>query len=401
MADLQELVDAVADLTGAPVTLEDRAFHLVAASGHPGPIDAVRQDTVLHRRATAAVRARFESYGIARSPAPVRIPADPAQGLLARWCVPVRWQRVAHGYLWLLDDGRLPEADVARVRPLAEEAGAVLARRARRRADLSGMLDALLSADPARRERAAEHLADTHALPAGALAVVVLLPPSGTGPLEEVNAWRLPRGVLATGRDDGAVLLVPLGPEPATGSGPRTGSGPAEDALLAPARSVARRARDLLPERSRTAATGISDPVPTLPHVRAAWRQARAAALLAAQQPAQQPAPAAAVEWSGAGVARLLAHGRAEDLADAVLTPRVRALLSCGDAELLRTARAYLDAAGSAQRTAAELPVHRQTLYSRLRRLEAITGLDLDDGRDRLELHLALALLPVLPHRSG
>ena len=63
-----------------------------------------------------------------------------------------------------------------------------------------------------------------------------------------------------------------------------------------------------------------------------------------------------------------------------------------GDPELLHTARTWLDHAGSAQRTAAALAVHRQTLYGRLRRIAELTGADLDDGQDRLALHLALTL---------
>jgi DNA-binding PucR family transcriptional regulator len=36
------------------------------------------------------------------------------------------------------------------------------------------------------------------------------------------------------------------------------------------------------------------------------------------------------------------------------------------------------------------LGIHRQTLYYRLSRVEQLTGLDLDDGEDRLLLHMAL-----------
>lgn len=59
-------------------------------------------------------------------------------------------------------------------------------------------------------------------------------------------------------------------------------------------------------------------------------------------------------------------------------------------AELARTAEVYLDCAGQAGRTASELSIHRQTLYYRLSRVEQLTGLDLDDGEDRLLLHMAL-----------
>jgi DNA-binding PucR family transcriptional regulator len=50
----------------------------------------------------------------------------------------------------------------------------------------------------------------------------------------------------------------------------------------------------------------------------------------------------------------------------------------------------FLDNAGQAGRTAAALGIHRQTLYYRLSRVEQLTGLDLDDGEDRLLLHMSL-----------
>ena len=68
--------------------------------------------------------------------------------------------------------------------------------------------------------------------------------------------------------------------------------------------------------------------------------------------------------------------------------PAVAPLLA--DAVLARTAEVFLDCAGSASRAATALRVHRQTLYYRLSRIEAVTGLDLADGDARLLLHTSL-----------
>jgi len=57
---------------------------------------------------------------------------------------------------------------------------------------------------------------------------------------------------------------------------------------------------------------------------------------------------------------------------------------------LTGTAEVWLDSAGSPQRAATRLCIHRQTLYYRLGRIEALTGLDLADGEDRLLLHTAV-----------
>src|SRR5690606_6383345 len=82
--ELQEVVDEIARVLGAPATLEDRAFRLLAHAAHSGELDEVRQQSILRRRATDEVRAYFEGYGIATAPGPVRIPADAELRVLAR-----------------------------------------------------------------------------------------------------------------------------------------------------------------------------------------------------------------------------------------------------------------------------------------------------------------------------
>ena len=56
------------------------------------------------------------------------------------------------------------------------------------------------------------------------------------------------------------------------------------------------------------------------------------------------------------------------------------------------TARTLLDRGGDAARTVGELHVHRTTLYYRLERIEALTGVNLKTGADRDNLHMALRL---------
>ena len=89
---------------------------------------------------------------------------------------------------------------------------------------------------------------------------------------------------------------------------------------------------------------------------------------------------------------RLVAGPHAAAVRDAVRTPAVELLLEAGE-DLVATARTYLDHAGSVAATASALGLHRQSVYYRLSRIADLTGLDLADGRDRLELHLGLTLL--------
>ena len=64
---------------------------------------------------------------------------------------------------------------------------------------------------------------------------------------------------------------------------------------------------------------------------------------------------------------------------------------------LVETLRTYLDAGGSVPRTAETLHLHRTSLYYRLEQIREITGLDIDDGRNRLLLHLSLLLADLKP----
>jgi hypothetical protein len=97
---------------------------------------------------------------------------------------------------------------------------------------------------------------------------------------------------------------------------------------------------------------------------------------------------APAASWSEIGAWRQVAAAGGPD-------PSLAALLA--DPVLTRTAATWLDCAGSPQRAAAQLCIHRQTLYYRLGRVQELTGLDLADGADRLLLHLGVRAACLTP----
>ena len=107
------------------------------------------------------------------------------------------------------------------------------------------------------------------------------------------------------------------------------------------------------------------------------WAQARAAARVAGAVPHLSPV----AHWAELGGWRPVTELAGPD-------PAVLPLLA--DRVLAQTAEVFLDCAGSASRAASALQIHRQTLYYRLSRIEAVTGLDLADGGARLLLHASL-----------
>ena len=63
--------------------------------------------------------------------------------------------------------------------------------------------------------------------------------------------------------------------------------------------------------------------------------------------------------------------------------------------------RCYLECAAQAQQAAAQLHIHRTTLYWRLARAAELIPLDLHRGEDRLKLHLALTLADLTHPPAG
>ncbi|MFG2893053.1 PucR family transcriptional regulator [Streptomyces sp. NPDC048248] len=174
--DYQQLVDEISSALSAPATLEDRDFGLIAFGAHEGDddevMDPVRTRSILQRRSSAAVRAWFEAFGIARAKTALRIPPDPAAGVFkGRICLPVRHRGIVHGYVWLLDDGHLtdlalggegtpPDPRIAQAMETAARIGALLADEARAGSELGDLLRELLYSAPGGRAAAAAALDD-------------------------------------------------------------------------------------------------------------------------------------------------------------------------------------------------------------------------------------------------
>jgi hypothetical protein len=439
--DYEELVDEISELLGAPATLENRDFELIAFGAYdsegdldPSALDPVRTRSILTRRSTAAVRAWFEGFGITRATGPVRIPPTPEAGVYrGRICLPVRHRGVVHGYIWLLDDDPGPsERQLSAAMQVTTRIGALLADEAQHGADLSRELRAVLTADRDwQRDMAIAELRTALGPRADGLHTVLCVAPWPTADPDDAPSVRTMPGatalctvpwgassqcvavlirlrsadVLTPATTAAARLLEraggPTGPDargaatsPARGtaSGTRGGagtgtasSGPAGGASRAatgtsggPAGSASRGAG----AGGRSPAAGLATPRSGLAELGTAWWEASAAARAALAEPRLGPV----AEWASIGPFRLLTALPPEVARD----PAVHALLFPVHRELARTAEVYLDCAGQAARAAAELGIHRQTLYYRLSRIEKLTGLDLDDGEDRLLLHMAL-----------
>lgn len=381
MADrLQEELDALAVRLGRSLTVDGVDGELLAHSTQGDDADQARIASILLRHVTPERRAWEERHVGPDPTGPVAVPANPALGMSARLCVPLRRGGRTLGFLWMLHtDGTLGADEQQAVRRGADALAVQLAAPAR-------------SSAPGREaDRLVRRLFDDgQAEAADQLAVTV--PGIVEGVVQVVAA-------VATGPGDGVRPFRPSELSALSGSlTPTLRTVPAYVGACA-SRTYAlvvlhhRGAPDpgpMLAQIERTVAPclggctlGVSDPAPLgLRAARETRRQALAAAELAALDPAL-PRP---THWSQLGAYRtLLATPRPVDQA-------LRPLDEAGASApmLLATLETFLDLAGDVQAVAKRLNLHRSSLYYRLDRISRLAAVDLADGLVRLELHLAL-----------
>jgi hypothetical protein len=328
---LQEIVDALSVRLGRPVLVDDVELRPLAYSSQFGELDMLRTASILGRAAPDWARDVLFGHGIRGATEPVHIPPLPANGMEARLCIPILRFNRRLGYLWLLEDRPVEGDDLDLARTSAAEAAEVLQSEADTQLDRRRREQELLTRLLAGQADAASELDQDRYLPQRPVVVCV-------GAVEELRT-RTPAKHALVG--EGAAIVAPQ--HVAVLEGP-VGVGDALHDLQDAPRS----------HRRALAALGASG----VTH----WDDLRAQRLLSALPPT-------ALADLPAGVRALLEHE-----------------------QLALTLETYLDHAGDVKQTAAELWLHRTSLYYRLRRIEEIADVDLSRGEDRLLCHVALRL---------
>jgi sugar diacid utilization regulator len=121
----------------------------------------------------------------------------------------------------------------------------------------------------------------------------------------------------------------------------------------------------------------------------------------AAHVAARVPQFERAADWANLGVYAAFQHLYRDPSAPERICPGIGALLDERAGTYRHTVRCYLGCGAQAQQTAAQLHIHRTTLYWRLARVAELLPLDLRRGEDRLKLHLALTLADLTHPPAG
>ena len=328
LRDVQSAVDELGASLAHPVLVEDSRHRPIWWSAQ-GQVDGTRMRTILQHEGAPAARPVVARLGLARAPGPVRTPAVPEADMLPRWCVPLRSGRELLGYLWVLNgDEAVTEEHLPQIVACAELAAMYLAQTPMTTEGRGRRRAALLARLAAGRDDDA----------ARELVALEELDPAST---VAVNAPRAADGWPLRGE-----LSVHVNPRAPVTSGPPL---PLAELHLAVRRALLTR------------------------------QALRAGATLA------RPAGAALGSWH-------LVVTAPPDLAVADIHPGAEALARQVRPDLMITARTVLDHGGDIARAAAQLHIHRTTLYYRIERIEALTGVNLKTSPQRDDLHMALRL---------
>jgi hypothetical protein len=390
---LQEIVDGLGRRLGVPVTLEDQHMRLLVHNAHPDEVDPARQRIILNRRAPDWAMRWGRQHGLFDAHEPIRVPLDPGRGVTApRVVVPIRSAGRLLGWIWVIEpDGGLDAAAMAEAAAAASEAATVLADAERRDRHVlavrAEVVAGLLDADAGVRAAACDRARAEGVLQGGPVHVAVLR--GGGGPVDRTGGVRSGAGLAV---DEVAAAVRDAGPGlPADALQVLDDHGrvvvltTASEGITASPGVLAATLAGVLDGRVGIV-VGVSATHGDLAEAHVALTEAAGAARVAAADPRLGPV----ATWAAVGAYRALlaAPGPVDP---ALVHPGVAAALADDlDPELVETVEVLLDECGKAARAAEVLHVHRGTLYHRLKRFAERTGADLDDGHDRLAVHLAL-----------
>nr|WP_179278430.1 helix-turn-helix domain-containing protein [Rhodococcus sp. 06-418-1B] len=391
---MQSLVDELAEELGRAVVVDDPEVRMICASRHYGDEDPQRIRTVLQREVGLSATQHILAQEPARWTGPGRLPANQNLGMHARWCVPIRHRAQILAFLLVIDThDTLTSSEKHRIDTVGAKIGASLyaahLEATDRRVQQEHAVEDLLSSDEIVRRTGIDNLKESEWLRCtGTILVTVfrIVSDGDGGPITAKDAMRTALNDLTEFNhqkfgitiDHARACLV-------------------ESSALDSARvDTTKRAQRLVEAIERLmgpgsrCVAGIGGSTGGPEQAWCAYEQACVAAEAGAQSHTLAPVNL----WEELGAWALITQLPQRASSPALLPAPVRRLLDVEEPKwMIETLSTFLDHAGSAPRTAAALHIHRTSLYYRLDRIQEVTGLDLDDGANRLLLHIGVRMI--------
>ncbi|GAA3398064.1 PucR family transcriptional regulator [Streptomyces roseoviridis] len=399
--ELQALVDELAERLGRSVAVDDPLVRMVCTSRHFGDEDPVRIATLLQGRADNAAIRYVLDQGVTQWSRPGFIDGRDDLGLLPRYIVPLRERGHLLGLLVVVvPEKTLEERETTAITRAAHAMAAQMYGERiaadTRKSDERDLALALVGADAAARTTAHRRGRELGLLGAAEhVLVTVVQLNSGTelvrqseaalwAALEGYRQTRSAQGLIAIGKERASLLQLRDRP-------------PHPDEVAAQSAHILDELRTFL-DSSADPVIGVGGRHAGLHEAWTSYEQA----LVAARAARRLPSLNGIGDWESLGELAVLLQ-LPEHALNASLVPKpLRTLAEAHGGDRLRdTLRCFLEHAGSIPKTAETLGIHRTSLYYRLRQIQKITGLDLDDGAHRLALHLGLRVGELLDAGAG
>ena len=399
--ELQALVDELAERLGRSVAVDDPLVRMVCTSRHFGDEDPVRIATLLQGRADNAAIRYVLDQGVTQWSRPGFIDGRDDLGLLPRYIVPLRERGHLLGLLVVVvPEKTLEERETTGIARAAHAMAAQMYGERiaadTRKSDERDLALALVGADAAARTTAHRRGKELGLLGAAEhVLVTVVQLNSGTelvrqseaalwAALEGYRQTRSAQGLIAIGKERASLLQFRDRP-------------PHPDEVAAQSAHILDELRTFL-DSSADPVIGVGGRHAGLHEAWTSYEQA----LVAARAARRLPSLNGIGDWESLGELAVLLQ-LPEHALNASLVPKpLRTLAEAHGGDRLRdTLRCFLEHAGSVPKTAETLGIPRTSLYYRLRQIQKITGLDLDDGAHRLALHLGLRVGELLDTGAG
>lgn len=391
-ADIDELADVIGELLQNPITIEDADHKLIAYSSHGESTDQARWSTIMGRRVPEKVLTRLWKDGVFQAlltqDDPVHVPAKDEIGLGKRVAIAIRRNNDVLGYIWAQEVNRPITADDDEILRLAARAAVarLMQRQGKRKAE-----------EQRRKEFLWELLLGNHSSEAvirqKADSLQMQLPTSYLICIVEAAGARLDQYLYPLlMRDklywvvDGSQIILLIGLTEAKKE--------QNDVLI---RKVEQFLADSLEkleahvsEGQVTAGYGLGHK--TYTDIVKSYREALHAVKVKKLFPRETEGIHGYHEL---GIYRYLLQVKQWEEEQGYRNERIEKLKQYdrdNQTAMLETLETFLDAAGKVNVTAQRLHVHINTLSYRLRRIEEIVRVDLENMNQRAALYLELKM---------